>query len=961
MNKRTPSRFRSQTIAFFTLLLIAISFPLTAPEAQAAEVTLTWDASTDNAVVGYKIHYGTSSGTYQTIIDAGNVTTLTVYSLADGTTYYFAATAYDANGNESGFSTEVTHTTPAACLPPTTPGTMTYPTSSVTGSFEVGWTAVTGATSYVLERSTSSTFSTTTQVYADSAQFYTQTGLASGTYYYRVKAVSTCGESGWRNGAAVTVSLCSAPAAPGSISYPSTSSSGSFTVSWDAVDGAVSYLLERSTSSAFSSPTQAFSGSSTSYSQTGLGSGTYYYRVRALNSCGESGWTTGPAVTVSLCSAPAAPGSISYPSSNNSGSFLVSWGAVNGVTSYVLERSTSSSFSTSTTVYSGNDTSWDETGLDTGTYYYRVKAVGSCGESGWTTGGGVAVTVTMPICTAPTAPGTITYPSISDSGTFTVSWSSVVEATSYVLERSSNSSFSSPTQVYSGSSTSFHQTGLGSGVYYYRVKTLGSCGESLWTSGGSLTVEVCTSPATPGSINYPSSSDTGDFTVGWSQVIGADSYVLERSTSSTFGSASVVYSGSGTSFTQTGVDSGTYYYRVKAVTSCGESGWRTGSALNVAICTAPDPPGQISYSANRKTGVFTISWGASAGAMSYILESSTSSSFASSMVIYQGSSTSYSQNGLPPKNTYYRVKAANACAESDWTMKPLTRNLMELGDPTFDVYAIDFDPIDGSPEHAGLYHNFTDGLYTEIFNHGVNAWGDAPGTVSIGLAEDAWRMVVPDLDQAYPSKSALMGNGAFATPPTEFAFSAWIGNWSNPGEGFPYTVYVGTSSESEGQLQCQASATMASGPQGSTVSLNGWMGTNDGTVDRYLLMEPIQFEGFDASAEELGLRIVVVEGGKRCQAYYQRTGQSWVLIGSGEVLPDEGTIYGWFGEGTDVQLSVEARTADAVALVRNAASADDSGSSGGGGCDLNPGNGFGAEWLMLLLLLAICRWLRDSK
>lgn len=69
---------------------------------------LTWDASTDNVkVTGYKIYSGTSSvskeGNKYTFDpqDVGDVLKAKIDSLENGTKYYFAATAYDAAGNES--------------------------------------------------------------------------------------------------------------------------------------------------------------------------------------------------------------------------------------------------------------------------------------------------------------------------------------------------------------------------------------------------------------------------------------------------------------------------------------------------------------------------------------------------------------------------------------------------------------------------------------------------------------------------------------------------------------------------------------------------------------------------------------------------------------------------------------------------------------------------------------------
>ncbi len=73
-----------------------------------ASVNLTWDVATDNVgVKGYKLYYGSKSvtndgGSYEKgPVDMGNKISYTVNGLTDGTKYYFAATAYDAAGNES--------------------------------------------------------------------------------------------------------------------------------------------------------------------------------------------------------------------------------------------------------------------------------------------------------------------------------------------------------------------------------------------------------------------------------------------------------------------------------------------------------------------------------------------------------------------------------------------------------------------------------------------------------------------------------------------------------------------------------------------------------------------------------------------------------------------------------------------------------------------------------------------
>lgn len=73
----------------------------------AAAITLTWDPNSEEDLGGYKVYVGTSSGEYGSPTDISNVTTYKPPGLQPNTTYFFAVTAYDLSGNESGFSNEV--------------------------------------------------------------------------------------------------------------------------------------------------------------------------------------------------------------------------------------------------------------------------------------------------------------------------------------------------------------------------------------------------------------------------------------------------------------------------------------------------------------------------------------------------------------------------------------------------------------------------------------------------------------------------------------------------------------------------------------------------------------------------------------------------------------------------------------------------------------------------------------
>ena len=89
------------------------------PPTPTGSLQLAWDPSPDPTVVGYHVYLGVVSETYNSMVDALNQTNITLVGLVPGTTFYFAVTAYDITGLESGFSEEVSYMVPiAAPIPP---------------------------------------------------------------------------------------------------------------------------------------------------------------------------------------------------------------------------------------------------------------------------------------------------------------------------------------------------------------------------------------------------------------------------------------------------------------------------------------------------------------------------------------------------------------------------------------------------------------------------------------------------------------------------------------------------------------------------------------------------------------------------------------------------------------------------------------------------------------------------
>ncbi|MGD8523304.1 MAG: fibronectin type III domain-containing protein [Desulfobacterales bacterium] len=104
---RVESLSLAQAILFAAVILALFFIPFLA---YSADVSLAWDANSEPDLDGYKVYYGTSSRNYTASVDVGNTTEYTLTGLTEGTTYYFAATAYDTLNNESSYSAEIVHT-----------------------------------------------------------------------------------------------------------------------------------------------------------------------------------------------------------------------------------------------------------------------------------------------------------------------------------------------------------------------------------------------------------------------------------------------------------------------------------------------------------------------------------------------------------------------------------------------------------------------------------------------------------------------------------------------------------------------------------------------------------------------------------------------------------------------------------------------------------------------------------
>lgn len=521
-----------------------ISVPATS---STGNIPVSWAPSSD--ATNYVLEQQLNGGAW-TQVYSGSATSTAISGLSGGT-YVYRVKACNSVGC-SGFTTSGEL---VVALKPPIPTSITVPATSSTGSVTVSWALSSGATSYVLQQQVNG--GSWTQVYSGSATSEAVSGLGDGNYVYRVQACNANGCSDWKISGTLTVALI--PPIPGSISVPGTSSTGNVTVSWPPSTYATSYVLQQQLNGG--SWSQVYSGSTTSKPLGGLGNGSYVYRVDACNGNGCSGWRTSGTLTVALVPAP--PASITVPASSYSPSIPVSWITSANATNYVLEeRLNGGGWGVA---WSGAPTSTTVTVTASGTYQFQVSACGAGGCSAFTASGNVAVTL-------PPGASSLSGPSTSSNGTFTLNWSAVTAATSYRLHQVLSGT---DTQVYSGTSRSWASNALMGGSYAYHVNAcnVAGCGPSSNT----VTVSVSAhAPAVPAPIHVPAFVTVNvPFGVSWSAESGATRYDLIQTDQSLGTGPTTVYSGSGTStvITLTGRVNRVFLYSARACNSAGCSGW----------------------------------------------------------------------------------------------------------------------------------------------------------------------------------------------------------------------------------------------------------------------------------------------------------------------------------------------------------------------------------------------------
>jgi fibronectin type 3 domain-containing protein len=484
------------------------------------QVDLVWTDNSSNEA-GFRIERSLDGVKF--VLAATIPANTTKYSdtgLKMSTKYHYRIFAYNAYGTSPYWGKPKDITTKKA--PPAAPSNLTARSTS-TSSIQLEWSDNSdNETSFKIEKRKDGQLWSGLATVGANVKTYTHSGVTKGVkFYYRVRASNGAGDSA-RSPEASAIVGQTPPSAPSNLSATVLSNT-QIKLSWnDNSSIEDDFRVLRSIDNVLFTEIAKLPANTTTYTASGLQSGAkYYFKVRAHDVGGDSGYTPTVSATTSTgttLSKPTAPSSLSATAVSSSRIDL-KWTDNSSVEDgFLIQRSVDgSSFSTVGTV-GANVSNYSNTGLTSSTkYYYQIVAQNTAGTA--TSSVASASTLTA---SKPAAPTNLVALAVS-TGQINLSWTdnSSVE-NEYRIERSSDGVSFTQIAIVGANVVQYSDSGLNaSQKYFHRVRAHNLNGYSSYSNTSSATTLSPVIAPTAPVLQATQSSDTSVL-LNWSASMDAD-------------------------------------------------------------------------------------------------------------------------------------------------------------------------------------------------------------------------------------------------------------------------------------------------------------------------------------------------------------------------------------------------------------------------------------------------------
>ncbi len=407
---------------------------------------------------------------------------------------------------------------------------------------------------------------------------YRDNELAAQTYYYRVKAYNSSGDSDYSEEISYTIAEATI-SVPANLLAQSTQP-GEISLSWtDNSDNEDGFTLQRKSANDAYSNIAQLTADVSSYTDTNLVNGeTYYYQIKAFNQTQESEYSNEASATVidePAETVPAAPSRLSAKADSDSRITLTWRDNADNELGFKIERKTgAAAFTEIATVAANIRTYVNKTGLSASTNYtYRVMAYNSKGNSPYSNE--VSAATESPPMQIPAAPSNLSASAISASQ-IKLSWSDNADNESlFKIERSIDGESFEQIATTNANVLTYSDSSLNASTKYtYRVRANNQAGDSDYSNLADATTNgsAVSIPEAPSSLQANSNSSS-QITLSWTDNSNnEEKFLIERHIEGEDFAQIGMTTANAPTYVDTSLSSSTtYYYRIRANNTAGNS------------------------------------------------------------------------------------------------------------------------------------------------------------------------------------------------------------------------------------------------------------------------------------------------------------------------------------------------------------------------------------------------------